>query len=267
VINVAFDNDALLAFLLLFARISGLIMLAPIFGHRAVPAPTRVLFSAFIAGLLFIAGVTEGFLIPQGFGFFVLLLLQETVFGLLLGFLSSLIFTGIGMGARMMGLQGAFAFASVVDPLSQEQGTVIDQLYLLLAALIFLAVDGHHMIIRGLDQSYNIVPIGEFTARTGADGQLLLAQVLDTVRGLFITTFQIAFPVLVPLFISDIAMAVIARSMPQMPVFLIGAPAKIGLLLIMLIMTLPPAVEAMKLVFQAVLEDFFGAMNAAGVGS
>jgi flagellar biosynthesis protein FliR len=55
--------------------------------------------------------------------------------------------------------------------------------------------------------------------------------------------------------------------MPQMPVFLIGAPAKIGLLIIIVIMTLPPAVEAMKLVFQAVLEDFFEAMNAAGVGS
>lgn len=266
-INVVFDTDALQAFLLLFARITGLLTLAPIIGHRAVPPQARILFSAFFAGLLFIAGITDGFQAPQAFGLFLLLILQETVFGLLLGFLTSLIFTGIGMGARLMGLQGSFAFASVIDPLSQEQGTVIDQLYLLLAALIFLAVDGHHVILRGLDQSYSIVPIGDFAARTGPDGQMLLDQVVNIVSGLFLTTFQIALPVLVPLLVADIAMAVIARSMPQMPVFLIGAPAKIGLLMIILIMTLPPAVESMKIVFQTVLTDFFATMSAAGAGT
>ncbi len=266
-ISVAFDNNALQVFLLLFGRISGLLFLAPIIGHQAVPPLVRVLFSAFLAGILFIVGVTEGFQPPQTFGVFILLILQEVIFGLLLGFLTSMIFTGIGMGAQLMGLQGAFAFASVVDPLSQEQGTVIDQLYLLLAALIFLAVDGHHLILRGIEQSYHVVPIGEFTARTGPTGELLLDQVILITGGLFLTTSRIALPVLLPLLVADVAMAIIARSIPQMPVFLIGAPAKIGILLVVLLITLPPAVESMKIVFQVVISDFFTAMNAAGAGS
>ncbi len=266
-ITVAFDNNALPVFLLLFARISGLLFLAPIIGHQTVPPIVRVLFSAFLAGILFIVGITNGFQAPETFGVFLLLILQEVIFGLLLGFLTSMIFTGIGMGAQLMGLQGSLAFASVVDPLSQEQGTVVDQLYLLLAALIFLAVDGHHVILRGIEQSYDIVPIGEFTARTGPTGELLLDQVINIVSGLFLTTFRIALPVLVPLIVADIAMAIIARSIPQMPVFLIGAPAKIGIMLILLLLTLPPAIEAMKIVFQLVISDFFAAMNAAVAGS
>lgn len=266
-ITVPFDTNALQVFLLLFARISGLLFLAPIFGHQAVPPLIRALFAAFLAGILFLVGIGEGFPVPETFGVFLLLLLQEVVFGLLLGFLSSMIFTGIGMGARLMGLQGSFAFASVVDPFSQEQGTVIDQLYLLLAALIFLAIDGHHIIIRGVEQSYNVVPIGDFVARTGPTGELLLDQVITIIGGLFLTTFRIALPVLVPLFVADVAMGIIARSIPQMPVFLIGAPAKIGLLFIILLLTLPPAIESMKIVFQVVISDYFSAMNAAGAGS
>ena len=266
-ISVTFDNNSLQVFLLLFARISGLLFLAPIIGHQAVPPIVRVLFSAFLAGILFIIGIADGFEAPQTFGVFLLLILQEVIFGLLLGFLASMIFTGIGMGAQLMGLQGSFAFASVVDPLSQQQGTVIDQLYLLLAALIFLAVDGHHVILRGIEQSYNVVPIGEFMARTGPDGTLLLEEVINIVAGLFLTTLRIALPVLVPLIVADIAMAIIARSIPQMPVFLIGAPAKIALMLVLLLITLPPAIESMKIVFEIVISDFFTAMNAAGAGS
>lgn len=249
--------------LLLFARLSAIIAVAPIFSHPAVPVPVRSLFAGFFAVVLFMAGVGAQINVPAPFGMFLLLMLQEAAFGLLIGFLSTLLFTGIGMAAQLIGLQSSFGFTNVVDPLSQEQGSIIDQLYLLLAALIFLAVDGHHALLRAVGRSYDLVPVGQFVARTGPDGELLLDQVVRAIAATFEITLRIGLPVLAPLFIADLAMAILARTMPQMPVFLVGAPAKILVSIIILIITLPALLEAMTVVFNQVFVTLFQSMRAA----
>ena len=121
--------------LLSFARLAAFLSLAPIIGHFAVPVPLRSLLAGFIAVTFVIAGLGGEMNVAAPFGIFLLLVVKEAGFGLLIGFLATLIFTGIGMAAQLVGLQSSFGFKSVVDPLSRERGTIIDQLYLLLAAL------------------------------------------------------------------------------------------------------------------------------------
>ena len=249
--------------LLMFARISAIMTVAPIFGHRAVPAVVRALLGGFVAVLFYIAGVGGGIQVPAPFGVFLLLAVQEIAFGVLIGFLASLLFAGIGMAAELVGRQAAFGFANVVDPLSQEQGTIIDQLYLLLAALVFLAVDGHHALLRAIKRSYDFVPVGTFMARTGPEGDLLLNQVLNAVSLMFEITLRLALPALAVLFVVDLATAILARTIPQMPVFLVGAPAKLLVGLIILIVTLPPVLHVMTLSFEQVFVVMFQAMRVA----
>lgn len=262
-VTVGASLNDLQVVLLIFARLSAILSVAPIFGHAAVPPQLRALFGGFLAVIFFLTGAGGQIDVPAPFGVFLLLIVQEATFGLLIGFLSTFIFAGIGMAAQLIGLQASFGFTSVIDPLAQEQGTIIDQLYLLLAALVFLAVDGHHAFLRAIDRSYDLVPVGQFMARTGPEGDLLLKQVVGAVTALFEITIRIGLPILATLFITDLAMAIVARTMPQMPVFLIGAPAKILVTIVLLIITLPALLQAMTGVFNQVFVIMLQSMRAA----
>ncbi len=236
----------------MFARLTAFLSVAPLFGHFAVPVQIRTLLGGFIAVTFLIAGVGGDVIVPAPFGMFLLLLVKEVGFGLMVGFLTTMLFTGIGMAAQIIGMQSSFGFANVMDPLSREQGNIIDQLYLVLAVLVFLAVNGHHAMLRAIHKSYELVPIGQFFPRTGPEGDALLNQFIVAGTTMFEITLRIALPILVPLFIADIAMAIIARTIPQMPVFLIGAPAKIVIALTLLILTLPALLSAMTDVFDEI---------------
>lgn len=265
-LSLGFGLQDLQLALLMFARLTAFLSVAPIFGHFAVPVQLRTLLAGFTTVAFLIAGIGSDTTVPEPFGIFLLLMVKEVGFGLLVGFLATLVFSGIGMAAQLIGLQSAFGFTSVVDPLSRERGTIIDQLYLLLAALVFLAVDGHHALIRAIHRSYELVPIGNFVLQTGPDGDMLLNQIIDTTSAMFEITLRISLPILVPLFITDLAMAIIARTMPQMPVFLIGAPAKILIALTLLVVTLPALLASMTRVFTQVLTMIMQSMRVSVVG-
>jgi flagellar biosynthetic protein FliR len=265
-LSVGFGLQDLQIALLMFARLSAFLSVAPIFGHFAVPVQLRTLLAGFIAVAFLIAGMGGDINVPAPFGMFLLLMVKEAGFGLLIGFLATLIFTGIGMAAQLVGLQSSFGFTSVLDPLSRERGTIIDQLYLLLAALVFLAVDGHHALLRAIHRSYELVPVGEFVLQTGPDGDMLLNAIIGATSAMFEITLRIALPILVPLFITDLAMAIVARTMPQMPVFLIGAPAKILIALTLLVITLPALLTSMTRVFTQVFMLIMQSMRVSVAG-
>ncbi|MCJ7507515.1 MAG: flagellar type III secretion system protein FliR [candidate division Zixibacteria bacterium] len=231
-----FDYTAqqLQTFLLILLRVSGILIAAPIFGHQAVPRQIKIGLALILSFILVPLTSTVAVNFPQEIiplGFF---LAKELIAGLFIGFAFLLIFLGVQMGGSIVGLQIGFGLVSIFDPQSQEQISVIGELQFLLAMLFFLAINGHHILISSIFQSFKIIPPGAIQFSSLAAEKMVSMMAMS-----FVIAIKIAAPLLVTLFLTDVALGIIARTMPQMNVFIVGFPLKIGVGLLMLVFTLP----------------------------
>ncbi len=227
------DHRMVEAVTLVFARIAMIIAVIPVFGSANVPLSVKVGLSVFISIIVY--SFTEPSTAPQDIsimGFFSLLL-REGLIGLLFGFITGMLFYAVQFAGHFISFQMGFAMVQVIDPQSQEHVPIIGQFYFILAILLFLIMNGHHLVINALVESFRIVPIG-----TGSlSGEL--TEFLTKLTGqVFALSIKIASPILVTLFLTDVMMGIIARTVPQMNVFFVSLPLKIGLGMILVISTL-----------------------------
>ena len=222
--------------LLATVRVLAIIMVAPVFSTSRYPAPVRIGLAVLLAGVIVSAQPP----LEEPWGLFPLAFLvgQEILAGLIVGFCSLIAFVGVQMAATYIGLQSGFRMADMVNPnmpdLVQQQGSALEQVYTVLVVLVFLAVDGHHWIIMGIQRSFELVPAGELALDALAGERLVvLASTLFTIA------LSIAMPIMGTLLLLDVALAIIARAVPQVQVFFVGAPLKMALGLVTLILALP----------------------------
>jgi len=155
-----FDPNLFLGFVLIFARMSGLMVAAPIFGETTVPPQVRAGL-ALLASLVFYPIVAAPKLVadPQLFQI-VHLVVVETGIGLLIGFSARLLLAGVELAGEVAGFQMGLGLVNVIDPASQNQVSLIAQTMTLFATLILVVMDGHHLFIQALASSYTLVPAG-----------------------------------------------------------------------------------------------------------
>ena len=222
------------AFGLLLVRCLGFFIAGPLFAQRTLPAQVKVLLGAAVAIALFpVAGVPTGGTIVT-LPAFLFAVAGEAFVGILLGFAAALPFVGIRMAGELVGVQMGFGIVSVLDPREDQRISVIAQFYDLLALLLFLLFDGHHLLLRALGTSVRAVPLGQ--AVLGAHA---VQQVLALGGSIFIVALSVGGPLIAVLFLTDAAMGFVARTVPQMNIFIVGFPVKIGLGLLGLALTLP----------------------------
>jgi flagellar biosynthetic protein FliR len=224
----------LILFLLLMARILSMVVVAPIVGHQAVPAAFKVAVGLFLSFVLFpLISSTATPADVQLLELFVMVL-REAFVGLLLGFAAGVVFAGVRYAGELISFDLGFSFANVVDPETGAHTPVVGEMLYLFAAMIFLLLDGHHALLQALRFSYTVAPIGTWSP-TGQYAQSLVQLVGST----FVIAVKIAAPVLVTLFLTDIALAILSRLMPQMNIFSVSFPLKIGVGLIVLVAAAP----------------------------
>jgi len=221
-----FTND-IQTFLLIFSRVVSVLWLLPIFSSKAVSVPFKAGLSLLIAYLLFDSiGVDRSFSNDPYFLF--LFVIKEAFIGLSIGFFVRVLFTAVNVAGEIISIQSGFSFARFMDPLSMTQVTVIEQLKNLLAMMLFLAMDAHHILVRAIVASFRDVPIGSVTI------QQSFFQYLITVSGrIFVTGFKIGAPIIVTLMFVEIALGMLSRMIPQINIFIEGVPLKILVTLIM----------------------------------
>ena len=122
----------------------------------------------------------------------------------------------------------------------------------LVAIMVFLGVNGHHLLLRALNDSYQFIPV----LGAGIDGQFL-EFMMEMGAYMFVIGLKLAAPVVAALFMADLALGFIARTVPQMHVFVVGLPMKIGAGLVMVMLTLPVFVWFT----QILMERFFGQLD------
>jgi flagellar biosynthetic protein FliR len=219
-------------FLLVLARSAGLVLGAPILGHLLVPRRVR----AGLAFLLTVALLPVVAPAPPSASLWGLAgaVALEAGFGTLIGLVAQLVFAGVALGGELAGVQMGFGMVSLFDPQSNTNLTIIAEWQQLLALLVFLALDAHHLLLRALVESFRAAPPGLLVPSAVA-GKAVFSLAGD----IFATGVRIAAPVMIALLLTNAALGVLARTIPQLNVFIVGFPLTVGVGLVMLGASLP----------------------------
>jgi flagellar biosynthesis protein FliR len=232
-------------FILVLIRVSAMIMMAPVFGDATVPATVKWGLSILIALLLF--PIVKTGIPPMGdFSLLTLVvgIAGELLIGIIIGFSARLIFTGIQLAGEMLGFQMGFSVASVIDPTSSTQVSIIAEFQYLLSLLLFMTVNAHHLFISAIAESYQVVP----PLSVHFSGPLLQAFV-SLSKDVFVIAVKISAPVTAVLLFTNVAMGLVARTVPQMNVFIVSMPLQIAIGLIFIGLTAPVFIKVIQHLF------------------
>ena len=221
-------------FFVILVRISGIFITAPIIGSSNVPQTVRLYMIALCSLIFFNVLPPVNFATNLPAISYILIGIKELVIGLLLGSIPRVIFAAVDFAGTIIGFQMGFSIANVVDPQTDTQVSIIASFEIVLATLIFLAIDGHHIFIEAISTSYEQIPINGVNL-----GANKIDFILRITADLFILGLKLSAPYIVALLLANVIMGFMARSIPQMNVFVVGFPFTIGLGLLLLALGMP----------------------------
>jgi flagellar biosynthesis protein FliR len=221
-------------FFLVFVRVGAVLFSAPLINGKAVPAMAKIGLGLLLTMLLLPVNAAHLAEVPLEWLPLSLLVIKEIGVGVLVGFVANLVFSAMQMAGQFVGVQTGFSVANVLDPLFSQTVSVVDQLYTLLAGLIFLAIDGHQMLILAMQQTLDIVPVGMFQLT-----EPMMNQLIALSGGILVAGLRLILPILASLLLADVALGLVSRTVPQMNVFIVGMPLKLFIGFFLIILTLP----------------------------
>lgn len=215
------------------SRILGLITAAPLFGNRGIPASAKILLGIMLAMIIAPTVPALPAVDPMSLSG-LLILAQQMVVGLAMGFAMRIVFAAIEMMGEISALAMGLGFATFFDPQTRGRSSAISQFLALLATMVFLSINGHLVLLAALAESFSTLPIS--AAPINANGFHQLA----TWGGrIFSAGVQFSLPIIAALLITNIALGILTRAAPQLNIFGIGFPITIGLGFIMIGLILP----------------------------
>ena len=245
--------------LLILLRVSAVLIAAPIFGHRSFLSPGKIGLAFMVTLIVFPIVAERGFEVPEGIFTYVFMMISEVIMGLILGFIVLLVFVGIQFAGQLAGLQMGFGIVNVIDPQSSNQISILGQFLNILAILILLSLNGHHVILNGLLHSFDVVPLGGVTLP-----EAVMVKLIALCAQIFVVAVKISAPILVALFLVSVAMGILARTVPQMNVFIVGFPLQIGVGMTALSLSLPLFYLVMERVIDVLERDLVTVIRLLG---
>jgi flagellar biosynthesis protein FliR len=239
-------------FLWPLTRVAMVFAVAPVFGGRLVTAKFRILLAVVVTAVL-VPVIPAAPVVDPLSAAGVMITLQQLLIGLVLGFMLQMVFTAMVIGGHTIALGMGLGFASMVDPQNGVQVPVVGQYYTTIATLLFLALDGHLMLISVLSDSFYTLPV----AVDGLSRQSLWDVVAWGSR-MFAGGVLIAMPAITALLLTNIAFGVITRAAPQLNIFGVGFPLTLTLGFIIMFITLPALVPQ----FSDLLAEAFDVLGA-----
>ncbi len=247
-------------FLLIFIRVISFIMIVPIFSYGTIPAMFKIGLAFYLAYIMvFVIEVVD----PIAFdGMYILLLVKEILVGISIGLIAYILISAIQTAGGLIDFQMGFALANVVDPQTGAQSPIMGQYLYMFALLFLLSVDGHHLLIDGIFYSYQFIPIDQSFITFGE--QNMIVMIAKILSAMFLIAFQISIPVIACLFIVDLALGIIARTVPQMNIFVIGLPVKILVGFILLFVIIGVMIFSVQSLFDLLLHAMRDFMTLLG---
>jgi len=242
--------EAWLAYLIWpLIRITGLMLAEPILSNRGVPIRLRmgiaVVLTLTVAPLLPTPPAVD-FLSPQG----VVMAAQQLLIGVMLGFMMRIVLNGVEMAGHIAGLSMGLGFATFFDPQSGAQSPVLAQFLGIITILLFLASNGHLLMISALFESFHVLPIS--TNPLPAQGFLSM---VEATGQMFVIGVTLSLPLVAAILIANVGLGVLARAAPQLNLFAIGFPLMLTAGFVVLMVSLPYIVQPIaRLMENAVLQ-------------
>lgn len=228
-----FDPSRAVMAVLLLGRASGFVAACPFFGETIVPVKVRALFAGCLAVALFGIARTAA-PAPAGLPDLAMMVATEVAIGVALGFVARLVLLAFEMAGEIVAIQMGFGIAAVIDPLGGHRSTLVGRWLWLAGTALFLTLGGHHLLIRALGSSLTALPPGgAFPADPVAE--VLARATADAIA----SPLRIAAPIVGALLLATMGLGILARTVPQMNVFVVGFPVKITVGILALAFTLP----------------------------
>jgi flagellar biosynthetic protein FliR len=237
----AAELDAWLAgFFYPFVRIAALASSAPLFSHRSIPRPTRITLCVMIAIVVAPTLPPTPFVSPfsaQG----VVLIIQQLLIGVAIGFTMQIVFAAVELAGELIGLQMGLSFATFVNA-DTDPTPIVGSFLTVTMMLVFLAINGHLMLIAGVANSFASFPVDGGPGLVFFDVRALVM----AGRELFSLGVTMALPVIAAMLLANLALGVLTRTAPQLNLFAVGFPVTLATGLAMLALAMPFLVPAME---------------------
>lgn len=216
-----------------FMRIGAMFAAVPIFSARSVPVRIRILL-AFLISFLLVPVIPAPPVVDLISGQALIISIHQVLIGLAMGFILQLVFAAFVIAGQSIAMAMGLGFASIIDPQNGVQVPVISQAFLIMITLIFLALNGHLIMIEMLAKSFHNLPVGMLVP--SRDG---LWQLVNWGSDMFTGGMLIALPAVAALLLVNLAFGVTTRAAPQLNIFAVGFPVMIMVGLSFMILTLP----------------------------
>jgi len=207
------NPDLLTDGFMVFLRTSGMLAVFPLFSPSSLPIPLRVALSALVA-VLVAPTLPAPVVPPDTLPGLVGVMIMEVGVGMLLGYISRLIFVGLEMAGGIIGTEMGLTLSTNFNPMSGTQDTTAGAILHYLALVLWLSLDLHHWLLAALQKTYLLLPVGGAHLR-----EALLLEVLERTGHFFVVALQIAAPVMAVSFMISLLFSVLGRAVPQMNVF------------------------------------------------
>lgn len=248
-------------FLLIFCRVTTFFVIAPLISSRNVPTRFKVGLATMVAILVYLSyGTTQTAAFD---GEYVLLIIREMLIGLLLGYVAYMMIIAIQIAGAVLDIQIGFGMASVFDPTTGAVTPLTGNFKYMIAMLLFLSMNGHHRLLDAIVYSYNWVPIDNELFMRIYDGSLMefLVKAFSMVM---VVAFQMAAPIVVALFLTDVGLGFLAKTAPQFNIFVIGIPIKIIVGLVLMLLLMPSLTYIFDHLFSLMSESMQGFLGTVG---
>lgn len=234
-----------------FLRIGGLLMVAPPFGARTLPRRIRIL-AAVLITLMMMPLVPEAPRVDPFSPEAALIAANQILIGIGMGFILQLVFAVFVNAGEVIAMTMGLGFASAIDPQNGVSVPVVSQFYTIVVTLLFLALDGHLMLVEMLADSFQLMPVTSETM--GREAFWLVAGWAGT---MFEGAMWVALPALTALLLTNLGLGVITRAAPQLNIFSIGFPLTLVVGFVMMLLAAP----VLKPQFESLLEHGLIAMR------
>lgn len=236
-------------FLLVMVRTSGIFIFSPFFSAQNIPNIMKI-------GLSFSISLLITLTLPVAPDFsneiLVLLIVKELMVGIIIGFISYAFFSAFYVMGQIIDMKIGFGMANVIDPQNRIQVPLMGNFYYILSFLLLMSFNGHHLIISALVDSYKFLPIGGFKY-TGDTMNLLV----NSLSRAFEIGFKLSSPVVAIIFLTDVVLGIISKTIPQMNVFVVGMPLKVLIGLLIIIISMPIFFTAINGIFDLIINDIY----------
>jgi flagellar biosynthetic protein FliR len=230
-----------LGFALVMTRLSAFFVCLPVFSWKTIPGAVKIALGLWMT-IFFAGGLTMPFDAEKITPLQAILMMgAEVVYGAAMGLTAAMVFAAVRVGGAIVDQQMGFSMAEILDPMTGEQGDMVGVVVEMLFILLFLAAEGHHLLLLMLQKSYTAFPIGSMP-----DIGLLTNMVVQAGAVMMMTALKMSAPILALFLIMVVVLGVMARVLPDMNILFESMPLRVGIGLVSLVIFLPLMTDFVK---------------------